>query len=760
MFHVCVLWCAVAIMVTSCQRQDAISKPQRVTLPEGGIVQASAMVPGGKGVVPLVLSEQRVFSYVSGGWSQLWVGDSAEQRSFPSASSEQLTWRACTGQREGNFVSYNKRLWLVTQGVLQSTSKLWSISSGDGGWREEILPLALQGRAPRLSASGGQVQGASVCVFEQHNQLFVMAEDRIWQREEPSDSAGAVEPGWQEISLQGVDGLRWTLSEQVPRVLRHYYPATENHPYELLTVLGEQLHVYRRDARHSRWVLVSVLPFVDVDLWREESTGRVLSLTADSVYQSDDYERWDRTRVLEDESSDEEFTALKVIPVEGGQSDTAMVFAGTSYGRIFRSMDGGRSFSLVRKQDRDQRGITSFEAMRGEDDTLRLWAFTHGQGVLRGENQGQQWQLENQGLDASVVTDMELYQGEVWVGTPSGLYREDGIGVPGSLVQQSWSQVLSRGVTAMHMLSDQVLVGTQGGGLIAVGLARSEQSFQELVEQVSERENPFIFPGNSVAYGQRDMSVVDLVFREGTQQVGALTLHHGVWWSSDNASSWRYEPQQDSFVQALQGQRITQWLLPPSGSVSYVQSRGLEFEERVRLWSRASDDEAWKNVYTYSAREGFAYFFAMSSEHLVRVDLSGVYVSEDGGGSWSDSIMELGERIYSINEQGGWLVVLGTVQDQAFLMRFKPEKGKPSQDWSREQVWLDSNVPQFELNDVQEVLWADAYVNIRTSTYLWRAPRYQKPVDQSRSVFVLLSVFVSMILVSVSFGLTRIFRSR
>ena len=105
---------------------------------------------------------------------------------------------------------------------------------------------------------------------------------------------------WREINLSGVRdrALLGARGARIPMMLRHYHPVTESAPYESLTVLGEQLYVYRRAEGERRWVLVAVLPIIDLDMRREAQSGRALVLTSKAVYVSQDLESWDRLEGL------------------------------------------------------------------------------------------------------------------------------------------------------------------------------------------------------------------------------------------------------------------------------------------------------------------------------------------------------------------------------------------------------------------------------------------------------------------------------
>jgi hypothetical protein len=71
---------------------------------------------------------------------------------------------------------------------------------------------------------------------------------------------------WERIAISLTDVLGSAAPTTFPKVVRNFLPATDDRPYDLLTVFGDRLYIYRRHQKNNRWILVSTLPTIDVAL--------------------------------------------------------------------------------------------------------------------------------------------------------------------------------------------------------------------------------------------------------------------------------------------------------------------------------------------------------------------------------------------------------------------------------------------------------------------------------------------------------------
>ena len=145
---------------------------------------------------------------------------------------------------------------------------------------------------------------------------------------------------------------------------------------------------------------------------------------------------------------------------------------------------------------------------------------------------------------------------------------------------------------------------------------------------------------------------------------------------------------------------------------------------------------------------------ALSANALMRIESTGVYRSEDGGMSWREVTGALGVdgRIYCVSQQDEALLLLWADEEgRAQVLRFEPSHMEATDTWSVERMELDQGVSRFEVMDVREIVWMSTRLVLRTPTHLWEVPRYQRSTRQSRSVMVLMTALVSMIVVSIFF---------
>ena len=259
--------------------------------------------------------------------------------------------------------------------------------------------------------------------------LFLVGTHDIWRFDGTTD-----EPAW--ISI-GTDGLPQH-STGLPPAIRNYLPASDARPFEMATVLAEQLMVFRRTDPDEPWVMVSTLTTVDRTLLGVPNGDTVFLVAPDSIHRSDDQgERW--FRFWPEERPRPETTLI--VPRETSDAGYSFV-AGATDGSIWRSLDGGGSWEQTRAADPDGRSISGLAA-RGDE----LWASSLGLGALRSTDDGATWQPRNLGLRAAQPLDVALTpRGEILLASRAGLHR-----LAGSPESGSWATLHERATSTVHV---------------------------------------------------------------------------------------------------------------------------------------------------------------------------------------------------------------------------------------------------------------------------------------------------------------------
>jgi photosystem II stability/assembly factor-like uncharacterized protein len=185
-------------------------------------------------------------------------------------------------------------------------------------------------------------------------------------------------------------------------------------------------------------------------------------------------------------------------------------------GRLFRSRNGGASWTLV-NQERIEAGPEQ-QLVIDPRNPRRMWmAGSSSRGVYRSTDGGAHWQLFGSGFFGALVRDLTLSPAAgagfptVWVGSSDGLFRSLDGGVTWKIVLRRWVETI-----ATHPVQPATLwVGTRSTGRSATGVYKS------------------VNRGASWAFSSRG------IFHATAGALAVDPVTPGVYWAANDAGVWR-----------------------------------------------------------------------------------------------------------------------------------------------------------------------------------------------------------------------------
>lgn len=465
--------------------------------------------------------------------------------------------------------------------------------------------------------------------------FYLLGSSSLWRLQPPQNKTALAEAGaeiWAPVSLAGTELERAPSSTQLPEVLRHYLPASADRPFEVLTLLRERIHIYRRGADEEEFEQVSSLDGADYQLAGVPGTSTLLLLSSEGLFKSDDgAETWRRINwyaLNQDDASGVTFELLGATAEE-----PAALLVALETGAIYRSEDLGESFVEVRPPDADQRGVVVFaqSARRG-----RVWAATNGSGVLRSKDRGQTWQPINEELRANRALDIGADpNGAFLLGSDAGLFRLNGPPEEGR-----WQMLHSRASTAIEVdpSSGVLLNGTTTGAIV-----RLEPDGKSTASQPSA-------PGGDEAIAYQSFrfrgvsldapAIVDISSTEESSKAYAWSARRGPMISVDAGVSWTPMQLNPAFQNALEGSYISNFRTESNDRI-YLITHGLDGAAPSQLWRSYNNGETWHAVSSFPSIEDPAAVFlgrsaALGPETIFIAHHQRFARSVDGGNSWVD----------------------------------------------------------------------------------------------------------------------------
>jgi photosystem II stability/assembly factor-like uncharacterized protein len=333
-----------------------------------------------------------------------------------------------------------------------------------------------------------------------------------------------------------------------------------------------------------------------------------------------------------------------VTAIAGGPTpdSAAVVFAATAGGRVFRSDDGGRSFDRLGGDGLPDEQVRSVELSPDYDDNKTLWASTWHSGVFRSTDDGDTWERMADGLTTDPMgDDLRVPQfralatavdssgkQSLFVGGFDGLFRYDEHGGRWRQIETLTDYIVGLAVSPDFEDDETIAVTTYVKGAFVSDDGGGTWGFANEGLTVADGGS-----GNKFAPLRR---LGGVVFSPDYANDGTI---FGADWvritkSTDHGASWREievaPPPPDS--------ALRQFVLAVSPSYSSDQTvfAGTRQGDLYRS-EGAGERDTWSEVYRFDER---VRSLAISPDYahdrvLYAGTVVGVYVSKDGGDSWT-----------------------------------------------------------------------------------------------------------------------------
>jgi photosystem II stability/assembly factor-like uncharacterized protein len=672
------------------------------------------------------------------------------------------TWRAQTWAQPGlssrfdnawrddnldstRFLAHDGRLWWLDGTGPGGSPRLLTSNNTGRSWEVKQLPPPYTNRwasLPSNTNEGGGIDLAqtapesNLSLFVANDSIYLRDSSELWKLERVADTYR-----WEEISLTGAPLGPQQAREGFPALVRHYTPATDARDYELLTILSDQLMIYRRAKETESFVLTATLPTVDRAVLVSESGDQIHILTPDALYTSDALaEEWEKVRLVQPSVLGEECEELI-------ETDTALLVS-TNTGKLLRGQYGApSSWETVRDGDLDDRAITSIHRARDG----KLYAGTQGLGMLASEDDGKTWSRENNGLNAVRLFALEVdANGKAYLATDAGLFEANPL-VEGPL---QWRELHDRSTSALHLHDATTWSGTAGG---AIAILRPGEEI-DVQSSMGDGLAPLFQPSDKRGLALPPEAFLSIQMRESASFIAAFSHQKGVFQTRDGGTSWLQEPRNQALETALDGSHISNWLLAP-GTTRYLTSEPLRSELRAQLWRSDDDGATWRSVHTFANQEHVRtrqlfHIPGRSAEDLLLLTPHHLKRSEDGGVSWSTLDGNWGEkRLLALSLKGTRAALL--VKDQAIIETLDIE------DITAEQLQFTTYQLKPEqgvvIDEVFDVHIGQRAIMLRTRDAIWIASSRDRATELTYNLTILLSVVVTILLGGIAYIIVRRF---
>jgi photosystem II stability/assembly factor-like uncharacterized protein len=641
-----------------CAEEQTTIELQSVPMPEGGSVPTVAVLDGAERLDVVVPTSMGLFIHRNdtGAWRRLeptWPED------LPASHAEPLRALASSDSYNGasraeGFVARGSQLWMVVGANDPQPSSLMVSEDAGLTWRLVAVPEP-NAPEPDDEPSADDEQAASTDNApddaahppsgrarrqRRHGHLrlvdrggegfFLLDGTRLWQLNAGPDEA-IDDQSWSPISLEGIDWDRTPGETSLPTMLRHYLPATDERPFELMTVLRDRLFVYRRDSNQAEWLPIVSMATTDRALMAS-GDGGILMLTPRGLLRSGDgAETFEPVTMRNLPRPEAEATALEVLPA--ADDEDASVLLAFSDGSIHRSVDDAHTFQQVRSPDTDHRVVVDFShsPIRG-----RLWAGTSGGGVLRSLDRGQSWHQINEELRATRAYDLGIDDNEgLLLGSDAGLFR-----LVGAAGDGHWQMLHDQPTTTIHLeeRSGAIISGTTTGAIVR--LEPNGKSTAAEAAPVEQEDTivyrPMRFQGTQLA--RRAIAAIEA--RPDSQHVFAWSIEEGPLTSLDGGISWTRLKLNPAFRSALEGSYLSGFTADYDERM-YLVTHALDGATPTQLWRSYNNGQTWHAVSSFASNGRRDPIFTnrsadYSPEVLLMAHSDRFAQSLDGGNSWRD----------------------------------------------------------------------------------------------------------------------------
>lgn len=300
-----------------------------------------------------------------------------------------------------------------------------------------------------------------------------------------------------------------------------------------------------------------------------------------------------------------------------------MLFAGTANDGIFRSLNGGDTWSTLTNYT----PTAGLSALGVNPATTQVYATTRGQGVWRSLNGGQNWAAVNTGLSTLTTTALAFTpNGNLYLGTQSGVFT--------STTGASWA-AQNAGLTDLAVTSlalnptGTVLAATQNAGVFRLDAGASAWV--------------------SASGGLPDLTTAHVFYDAASNAWFVVTTAGTLFRSLDAGNSWA---QVTGGLSLSQGSvRPLRLASGPGGSLFLGSGAGVYFSN--------DGGQAWAPRNTgINATTIRRLVVQPNGTILAASTTNGVYTSTDGGQSWGMA-GPLGNQAFSLDRAPGGEVYVG-----------------------------------------------------------------------------------------------------
>lgn len=681
------------------------------------------------------------------------------------------------------FAARNDELWTIAAPSYQNPSRLLVSLDAAKTWTEIPLPAGLPsnqtaGQSSTTTSNNQNGSDASKSARQQRknqpaaqlrllitadNSLFLTDSNQIWQllaassdiHQFTEDSKTIDATSWKRISLEGIDFTQPSQTTGLPAVLRNYLPATTERSYELLTVLHDQLLLYRRNKGAEQWLLTSTLPTVDRHLLDIPGRPDVYLLTSDAIYSADDEgQNWERIHFNGRGIQSPSNNSLFAIPAPDEPSGH-ILFLGSHDGSIRRSTDAGQTWQESQPRDLDQRAITGFAF---DPTDQKLWASSAGNGILTSTDAGQTWTLSNRDLRATnALTIASGPASELLLGTDAGLFR-----LTGDPHQGTWLSLHQRATSALYVNPEnqRIFSGTLGGSIVVLHADNQEHTSE--AAPLGEHNSVLFQPPNLDGTYLPATAIVDIRPRPKSQEMFAWSYQQGPLNSNDAGASWRRMRLSDALTTALRGQIITDFATDQDQRL-FVVSRSTNFANPSQLWRSQNNGDSWHAIYFYLQNSTDSPLrierdLQNSPEILFLVHSNNIAYSLDQGTAWTtlNGPWQNGNiATFSIIDQHAVIVSNMLHTSEIFFIKLSELTAlRPNSDITRYSLnWPINQRPASEETLTIVTNNRHLFINDAHSVYAGTLPRQRSRLPEG--IAIILTLIGLLILTAASFAFLR-----
>ncbi|GEM_PF-5696614 len=561
-----------------CEIRNAPVEFERIPLPEGGSISQLATLEkeGGENEI-FALASEKVFRRGEDGWRQV-----SEKKPFINEGT--------------TLVGLGQYLYAFSPATFNRVNVLFRSKDGVV-WDEVLLPRKI--RSMRFRKAKGKIRTKSFRVLDDvhlrvsESSLLLVHAQNIWKAKLRASTLT-----WQALNLDGLPfGVK--RDSKLPPSIRNYLPTSPSRSFEMVTLLSEQLLIFRREKGEQSWALVSSLPEADLGLVGVPKEETIFLVAENTIHRSDDQgDEWFQFKPAEKIS----IHSFLVAP----RGDGFTMLLGTQRGAVWRSADG-ENWKQSFAADQDNRKVSRFLAL-GEN----IFVATQGRGIFLSENGGRTFSQDNDGLSASVPNDILLFNKRPVISTEAGIFRWN---------KKKWENWSPRNTTVLKTFQNQMIAGTQNGDILSGDFSQGPSVFKPQFAKTSVHFDP-------AEIGSTDLTITH-ISSDSKGRVIAWSKNSGAISNLGQSANWEVFPLVEAFESLLNRGAIVDFGI--AANAFFVVEKS---DSMFRLWRSDAQATSWKEVSRFESTKVALGASSRTSESLVLIEDGKLNLTSDGGSSW------------------------------------------------------------------------------------------------------------------------------